>query len=207
MKNRDIFNPSRRSFVLRTVPACALTCLGAKHLLASPLSLSTEEDKNTIHIFDAELGKKLTTRQYYMSQYREYIDLAKALERKLGKEETIEFLKKLTTEKMTAYGKRQAENAPDKSLKSYVKQFRKGYENVLTKEIVVDTDTIFELRVTECIWADTFLRAAAGDIGYASVCWGDYAWAKSFNDKITMVRDKTLMEGDDCCNHRYIWKG
>jgi hypothetical protein len=114
---------------------------------------------------------------------------------------------KITTEKMASLGKSQAGRTSDNSFEAYVKQFRIGYGNVLTMEIVEDTDTAFELEVTECIWADTFLRAQAGHIGFASVCWGDYAWAESFNDKITMVRDKTLMEGHDYCNHRYLWKG
>ena len=60
---------------------------------------------------------------------------------------------------------------------------------------------------TTCILADTFLRADAVHTGYAAVCWGDYAWAPSFNEKIVMVRDKILMEGNECFNHRYLWKG
>lgn len=88
---------------------------------------------------------------------------------------------------------------------TYVNQFRSGYESTLTKEIVEDTEKAFELKVTECIWADTFLRAKAGDIGYAWVCWGDYSWAEGFNPKVKMIRDKTLMQGHDCCNHRYVY--
>ncbi len=57
------------------------------------------------------------------------------------------------------------------------------------------------------ILASTFLVAKAGDIGWASVCFGDYAWAEGFNPKIKLVRDKTLMQGHDICNHRYIWMG
>ena len=74
-------------------------------------------------------------------------------------------------------------------------------------EIVEDTEKAFELKITECIWASTFLNAKAGDIGYASVCFGDYAWAEGFNPKIKMIRDKTLMQGHELCNHRYVWLG
>jgi hypothetical protein len=62
-------------------------------------------------------------------------------------------------------------------------------------EIVEDTDKAFELKVTECIWAATFLQAKAGEIGYAAVCYGDYAWAEGFKSKIKLIRDKTLMQG------------
>jgi len=39
------------------------------------------------------------------------------------------------------------------------------------------------------------------------VCHGDYAWAEGFNPDIKLVRDKTLMQGDSICNHRYVWQG
>jgi hypothetical protein len=207
MKKGNTHNPGRRFFLTRVVPACALTCLEAKNLFALTQSEEEQEVQKATHKFDAEFGRKLTYREYFSNRYREFIELAKALEKEWGRERTIEFLKKTTTEKMTNYGKSQAERESDNSFEAYVKQFRSGYEEVLTKEVVEDSGEAFELKVTECIWADIFLGAGAGRIGYASVCWGDYAWAESFNDKITMVRDKTLMQGHDCCNHRYLWKG
>jgi hypothetical protein len=155
-------------------------------------------------MFDSELDKKLTYRQLYAVQYRAYIGLAKALSQDLGREKTIELLKKYTSERMLRMGQEQAKRSPDNTFGTYVAMFRGGYENTLTKEVVGDTDKAFELNVTECIWASTFLKADAGDIGYAGVCFGDYAWAEGFNPKIRLVRDKTLMEGHDCCNHRYI---
>lgn len=60
--------------------------------------------------------------------------------------------------------------------------------------ILEDTDKVFKIKVTECLVANTFLRAKAGDIGYARVCWGDYAWAEGFNPKIKLIRDKTLSD-------------
>jgi len=77
----------------------------------------------------------------------------------------------------------------------------------LTFTVAEDTDKVHELRVTECLWAQTFIAAKAGDLGYAGVCFGDYAFAKAFNPSVEMVRDKTLMQGHDGCNHRYLWKG
>jgi hypothetical protein len=80
-------------------------------------------------------------------------------------------------------------------------------EATLTMEIIEDTDTVFEVKVTECLVGDTFLRAEAGEIGNAAVCIGDYTFAEGFNPKIKMIRDKTLTLGHDHCNHRYIWTG
>jgi len=143
-----------------------------------------------------------------MEVFQEFIQLAKALEKSMGKDKAIEFLKKYTQENMLAYGQNHAIRSPDNSFRTYVKTFDPvRYKDTLTMEIVENMDTAYELKVTECIWASTFLAAKAGDIGYASVCIGDYTWAEGFNPKIKLVRDKTLMQGHDICNHRYIWTG
>jgi hypothetical protein len=205
MRKKDAIDPRRRTFITRVVPACALTCFAAKNLFA--LTQAEAGAQEAAHPFDATLKRQLTYRQYYANQFRGFIDLAVAIEEEWGRERTVDFIKKMTTERMTQYGKRHAERVSDNSFEAYVQQFRSGYENTLTKEVVEDTGTVFELKVTGCIWADTFLGADAGHIGYAAVCWGDYAWASSFNENITMVRDKTLMQSHDCCNHRYLWKG
>ena len=205
MASEKIVDSGRRAFITHVVPACALTCLAARNVFA--LAQTGEGVQKAVHKFDAEVNRKLSYRQLFSQKYSEFIELAKAIEKEWGTERTMEFIKARTAERMTEQGKKQAKAVPDNNFESYVRMFRSGYDDVLTMEIVEDTEKAFELKVTECIWADAFLRADAGHIGFAAVCWGDYAWASSYNDKIEMIRDKTLMQGHDCCNHRYIWKG
>ncbi|TRZ85262.1 hypothetical protein D4R89_12595 [bacterium] len=38
-------------------------------------------------------------------------------------------------------------------------------------------------------------------------CYADFASAEEFNSKMRMIRTKTLMQGDDCCNNRYVIEG
>ena len=75
----------------------------------------------------------------------------------------------------------------------------------LTMEIIRDTDTVFEMRVTECLLAKVYREAKAADLGFNCVCWADYAQAEAFNPKIKLIRDKTLMQGHDHCNHKYVF--
>jgi hypothetical protein len=203
----DAMTTDRRAFLTKIVPACALTCVGVKSVPALVHRGKHAYLQEEVHKFDQEFDRKLTYRQMLGARYRDLIDLARALEKEMGKDKMIEFLKKTTTERLLNFGKQQAERMQDNTFDAYVNQFRSGYDKTLTMEIVEDTEKAFELNVTECIWADTFLRADAGDIGYAWVCWGDYAWAEGFNPKIKLIRDKTLMEGKTCCNHRYVWLG
>jgi hypothetical protein len=76
----------------------------------------------------------------------------------------------------------------------------------ITFEVVERTDRVWEIKVTECLMAKTFREAGAADIGYAVQCSGDPALCRGFNPKIRQLRTKTLMQGDDCCNHRWVWE-
>lgn len=203
---------ARRKFLGGLTTACALPYLGMQSIMAmasdSKSNLYQDPENKKEHKFDKSYPKEFTYQQVFDMRFREFIKLAKDLEEEMGKEKLIEFLKKRTGKSMFEYGKSQAEQAKDNSLSTYVTQFKdSSYENLLTKEVVEETETVFELKVTECIWASTFLKSNAGDIGFAAICQGDYSWPKGFNSKIKMVRDKTLMQGHDCCNHRYIFEG
>jgi hypothetical protein len=187
------FKPDRRQLFAGLLPACALTCLGGNALA---------EEK---HKFDKAMDHPMSYATYVQIQYMAFLSLAKALEKEWGKDKLLAFLKKAKRPEMLSYGKRQAKQMRTDSFKAYVGQFKgPHYEQSLTMDIVEDTDTAFEIKVTECLWAKTFLDMKAGDIGHAFVCFGDYAWAEGFNPKIKLVRDKTLMQGHGYCNHRYI---
>lgn len=212
MDHREHWKSNRRQFLATVVPACAIACLGCPAAFAQTegkTPAGEDEVPKDLHPFDAEYPRKLTYRQVIGARYRGSIQLAKALQEELGKEKTIEFLKKDTRRRSLDYGKSQAEKTNDHSLRQYTEQFRNldNYKNTLVMEIVEDTEEAFELKVTECLWASTFRDAEAGEIGFAMVCHGDYAWAEGFNPKIELVRDKTLMQGAPICNHRYVWTG
>lgn len=206
MEGRKLVTLSRRAFVTKVMPACALTCLAGGSALALGQTQEPAKEKPE-HKFDEDSGKQLSHKQLNRIRYREFIEVTKALSEKMGKDELLAFLREYTNNKMLAIGKVHASQSPDDSFVTYVNTFKDPrYDQALTMKILEDTDKVFEIKVTECLWAVTFLEADAGDIGYASVCYGDYAWASGFNPKIGLIRDKTLMQGHDCCNHRYVWE-
>ena len=200
---------TRRDFITKIIPACSFMCSGGAGFLAG---FGVEGKNHTFqekHMFDREFPRRLTWRQYINGQNMIFIEFAKLVQNKIGKQETIELIKKMATEFNLERGRKQAQNSKDLSLKSYTRMFAnpKDWEGLLKMEIVQDTETAFELKITECIQASVFIDADAADIGYANICWGDYAWAEGFNPKIKLVRDKTLMQGYPCCNHKYVWTG
>ena len=201
---------SRRRFLGTVMPACAIACLACPSAFAlnkSKLSVAETALQEDIHPFDAEFSDKLTWRQFAAARWQGLILLGKWMMEETGRDKTLEYLKKFSTQLMLDRGRAQARESTSQSLREYTEQFRnlENYKNSLVMEIVEDTEKAFELKVTECLSASTFLTAGAGDLGTALVCHGDYAWAEGFNSKIKLVRDKTLMQGDPICNHRYIW--
>jgi predicted hydrocarbon binding protein len=78
------------------------------------------------------------------------------------------------------------------------------YEGALTIEMVEDSTNAMEVKITECLWARTFREAGGADIGHARICHPDYTFAEGFNSQVRMIRTKTLMQGHDCCNHRWV---
>ena len=207
MEKSNLVNPSRRQFITKIVPACAMTCLGSKHLLAIRLLSAQQEEK---HKFDQPFDRALTYRQFQRSINGGKIQLIKTLIKELGEERAIEILKTDTRVSAFAMGQRQAKAAKKNDLNTYVDMFRdpNRYKFTLTMKIIEDSEKAFELKVTECLYALPYIEAGlGGEVGFAALCYMDYFWPKGFNENIELIRDKTLMQGHAYCNHRYVWKG
>jgi hypothetical protein len=156
------------------------------------------------------MERTLTNRQYFMANERGKIELIKTMIKELGEKKAIEIIKTDTRESALALGKRQAKAAKKNDFHTYVDMFRdkNRYKNTLTMEIIEDTEKAFELKITECLFAEPYIKSGlGGEVGFAALCYMDYFWPKGFNEKIKLVRDKTLMQGYDYCNHRYVWTG
>ncbi|MCP4727352.1 MAG: L-2-amino-thiazoline-4-carboxylic acid hydrolase [bacterium] len=205
MKKSLLLQMDRRKFVSKVIPACAVTCLGLDKVFAMDNTESNFNILQEVHKFDKPLPMGITYKQYMQIAVRGSIEMAKAVEEEYGKEKMIEMVRSITDKRMIQRGEAQAKQLPDTSLKSYTAQFKgPQMQAALTFDIVEDTDQAFEINVTECLNADVFKQMKAEDIGHAAVCWGDYSWATAFNPKIKLIRDKTLMQGHACCNHRYV---
>ena len=172
--------------------------------------MGMEKFQEKKHKFDLPMERTLTNRQYFMASNMGKIELIKTIIKELGKDRAIEIIKTDTREGALALGKRQAQAAKKNDFYTYVDMFRdtNRYKNTLTMEIIEDTEKAFELKITECLFAEPYIQSGlGGEVGFAALCYMDYFWPKGFNEKIKLVRDKTIMEGDAYCNHRYIYTG
>jgi len=205
MTTENQYNLNRRDLLTRTVPACAMAWLGLCKLPSVGLCDGAAQEQGQ-HKFDVPKERTLSERDLEWRRNRAFIDFINTLHEELGEAELVRLLNVNSAEDGRRTGEIQAERMPDTSFQTFVSQFRPPrYSSILTHEVVEDTEKVFELRVTECLIAEVFRAAGLGGaIGHAAVCNMDYYWPTAFNPNFKMERNRTLMQGHDHCNHRYI---
>lgn len=70
-------------------------------------------------------------------------------------------------------------------------------------KVVERSPEVLKISVTKCLFADEMRRLGAADIGSAFYCSYDRGFCQGLNRAIRFTRTKTLMAGDECCNHTY----
>jgi len=206
MKISTAFRPSRRQF-LSHIPAAAALCFGCSQgwLLSAPAG--ERSVSQTTHKFQQE-RPPTTYLQWAQQRNARYIGILKHLERDLGKQRLLELLKKASYAENVALGKRISPRID--SMRTFAGPFRdenSGVGRTIVREIIEDTDTAFEMKITECLTEVVFREADAQDLGYACVCHADFGLPEGMDLDIKLIRTKTLMQGHDCCNHRYVLGG
>jgi hypothetical protein len=194
----------RREFVRRLVTTGSLVCLGSSGLFAMLRSTQEEKLQKAKHKFLEDSG--LTYEQVYqLAVGNLFIPVMNEMADKVG----MDVIKEASADAATKRVKEFVEKLEKRDLATFAGFFKAPNpisDHSLTKEIIQDTDNVFEMKVTECLWAKTFREAEAADLGFNCICFADYPTAKAFNPKITLIRDKTLMQGHDYCNHKYVFK-
>jgi hypothetical protein len=65
----------------------------------------------------------------------------------------------------------------------------------------------FAMTVTRCRFAEMYRELGLADLGYVLSCARDFALAEGFNPGIRLERTRTLMEGADGCDFRFLQDG
>jgi hypothetical protein len=173
----------------------------------SVLSRSVDNDLVQEQDFDLRIKNEfsISWEDYFNYRYLDRIKWMKAFAEHFDKDEFINIIKEHTDKWNLA----QKPNMEASSPKDFFKPINSSefFKNCLELEYVEFTDKVVEVHISKCIYAKTFISQDAADFGYASVCYGDFSTAEAYHPKLRLERTKTLMEGHECCNHRYIWEG
>ena len=200
--------PGRRSFLKTILPGGALVCLGGPCLLRASQFQEKAQTGGPKHKFLEDSGMSFA--EVFQSVYGHQVQTLKGFEQEIGSDKFTVMLKGIIDRNVRREMGELAKKAGKNDLATFTEDLRKPdrfWQHALTFEVVEDTPTAYEVKVTECIWAKTLRGFNAGDLGYLLSCYGDYAAAEGFNPKMRMIRSKTLMQGDAFCNHRYVIEG
>lgn len=206
MNEANPFRTSRRQF-LSHIPAAAALCFGCSQGWVLSASADVRSSSQATHKFQREMPP-LTYLQWAQQRNARYIGILKHLEKDLGKQRLLELLKKASYAENVALGKRLSSRID--SMRTFAGPFRdenSGVGRTIVREIIEDSDTAFEMKVTECLTETIFRKADAVDLGYACVCHADFGLPEGMDLDFKLIRTKTLMQGHDCCNHRYVLGG
>ena len=200
MENKKLsFNPDRRQFIAALVPFCSMTCLGLGEVAAFGQTQKNPPQQEVKHKFQTAWGH--TYEEAFRWRYGYYIDIMEGFAKYLGRKKLIEMIKRAVDASYPV----NPNPDPDFSFPEWL-QGDDYFANMMTWKVIERTDTAYEMKVSECLWAKIFQERKAADIGYATVCHGDFASPKVAHPNITLRRTKTIMEGHGFCDHRWTYQ-
>jgi len=163
------------------------------------------------HKFDEKLD--ITYGQYIKDSMEGEVALQRELERVLGKKKahkiTRNWAEKRTVELVKEF--LDSSGIEIKNFEDFVNYMDKMWASESTQrthtcEKISNESESVTYKVTECIWADKMKELSASDLGQLTMCDIDFLTASVYHPKIKLIRKKTLMNGDDCCDFTYVWK-
>ncbi len=198
MKDALTLLPGRRQVLTRILPAGAFACFACR----GPFAAAAPERSRTSA--PVEMSYDEMFRMFYLEGL---IPTMKAMGDEVGRDRLVEMLKRAGSKAAEERTTKWAKTLPKRDLATYTADMRDPsplYRHALSFEILEDSPTVFEARVTDCLWAKTFRGAGAADIGYAYCCHPDIAASAAYSPKLKSTRSKTLMEGNDRCQFRLV---
>jgi len=194
---------SRRD-LFRVLPAGAAACLGCAGLSVCAAQSAAQTTPPPANRFDEKAD--MTWQQVFNLTYKGYAHVMKKLAADIGHDAFLAMLQRAESEKTVQQITLMAQSAPSRDLGTfeYWMKTQPIQRGALVYDVLEENAAAFEIHVSQCLWAKTFRAQDAGDIGYASICAQDYIATTTFNPKMRLIRTKTLMQGDDCCNHRWV---
>lgn len=194
---KSYLKENRRNFLKTIIPVSGMLCIGCPTFLDA----CTFKQKK----FSKKILKKLsfTYEQYFGDKFDYYIRFMKKFSQYMDKEVVLSMIKKAVDENNQTI----KPNMEAKSIRGFANSILENetYKICLELETLELTNKVFEIKVTNCLWSKTFRDKNAADIGYATMCHGDFSSSAAYHPKLKLERTKTLMEGHNCCNFRFTW--
>jgi hypothetical protein len=129
------------------------------------------------------------------------------LAEEVGRARAVEILSKAIVRLAEAAGASFAEARGDggRDLSAYAEVLPVWQEGgALEVELTVSEPGKLEFDVTRCRYAEMYRELGIPELGAILSCNRDGAFCTGFNPEIVLTRTKTIMEGADHCDFRYV---
>lgn len=164
---------------------------------------------------DEKWGYKveMTMKEYFNPPldvpHKGVILLVRELEKILGKEEAHKRVAEVWTREKVKAVKESSKKNPLSSFQEWVQRHEGdaglwGHINIDEPSIITENTRI--CNTVGCIIAETWREWGAEDIGYLICCGPDFTTVAALHPNLSLERTKTLMQGDDCCDFKFIWE-
>ncbi len=132
--------------------------------------------------------------------------LIKAFADEIGYDKAVDIAKEVIRENAIFSGKTLAEEYSGNSMAELSKIAKEVWakDDALEIKMVKETEKELFFDVSYCGYAEVYEKLGVKKLGCILSCVRDYYFLEGFNPKITLKRTKTIMEGDDYCNFRYV---
>ena len=136
---------------------------------------------------------------------REKIALLEALKERFGSE-VVTVVDEVVARRAQRFGSLIVQREGASSLADFIRLFWESERGSGLTFSVEQRAEWVQIYCTACPMFDLACELDSREWMYHLVCAADPHIAAGFNPKIGLRRTKTLMEGDDCCDHYYYMK-
>ena len=130
-----------------------------------------------------------------------------ALSNKFGQDKVLEIVRETIIQIAADQGAELAEHMGGNSLQHFTDSLQYWTKDkALEIEIVEQTEASFIFNVTRCRYAELYKKLGISGYGTIFSCARDFALINGFNEKISLRRTQTIMDGADHCDFCYTAK-
>ena len=132
--------------------------------------------------------------------------LISAFANKIGYDKAIDIAKEVVREDAILSGKTLAEEYSGNSMAELSKIAKEVWakDNALEIKMIKETEKELFFDVSHCGYVGIYEKLGVQKLGCILSCMRDYYFLEGFNPRITLRRTKTIMEGGDYCDFRYV---
>lgn len=169
----------------------------------------TEKDKTgdnieIVELPDDDLNVRIGVLTRREIEARILAPVIDALSNKFGRDKVLEIVRETVIQIAADQGAELAEHMGGNSLQHFADSLQYWTkDNALEIEIIEQTEASFRFNVKRCRYAELYEKLGVSGYGTIFSCARDFALINGFNEKISLRRTQTIMEGAHQCDFCY----